>query len=94
MGYTRKYAEGWFRRLAEGLGKDIAEGDNFRKIGAWELDYNSVYGGAIIEEVCNEGRGMTRPLIEYRLKPFEFGVMCQAILKVHSWLCQAVNKQA
>ena len=84
MRYTGKYAEGWFRRLAEGLGRDIAEGDNFYKVGAWVLDYNATYGGGVIEEIVNRGRGVTRPLTDYRLKPFEFGVMCQAILKSHS----------
>ena len=84
MRYTRKYAEGWFRRLSEGLGKDIAEGDNFCKIGAWELNYNAIYGGATVEEICNQYRGVTRPLTEHRLRPFEFGVMCQAILKSHA----------
>mgnify|MGYP001567468373 CR=1 FL=1 len=83
MRYTQKYAEGWFKRLAESLGKDIAEGDNFHKIGAWEFSYNALYGGAIVEEVNNESRGITHPLTEYRLKPFEFGVMCDAIIKSH-----------
>ena len=82
MRYTRKYAEGCFRRLAEALGKDIAEGENFYKIGAWELSYNPIYGGAIIEEIVNSSRGVTRPLVEYRLPPWEFGVMCQAAIKV------------
>ena len=81
MRYNQKYAAGWFRRLAEALGKDIAEGDNFYKVGAWKLDYNPIYGGAIIEEIFNKGRAVSRPLTEYRLKPFEFGVMCSAIIQ-------------
>lgn len=80
MRYTQKYAEGWFRMLAACLGKDVAEGNNFYKVGAWELDYNALYGGAIINEICNPGRGITHPLTSYRLRPREFGIMCQAII--------------
>jgi len=82
MRYTGKYAEGWFRRLAQVLGKDITEGSHF-KVGSWVLDYNPTYGGAIIEEIINEQGGVTRPLTESRLKPYEFGVMCQAIINSH-----------
>ena len=78
MKYTREYEE-WFVRLAAALGKDIAEGANHLKIGAWLLDYNPT--GVVISEIVDAGGGVTHPLTDYRLHPFEFGVMCGAVIK-------------
>lgn len=46
------------------------------KIGCWELDCNPVYGGCVINEMMNEGGGVTQPFGERRRKPQEF---CEAI---------------
>ena len=80
MVFRKKHAEGWFRRLAGVMGKEIVEGDNYLKVGAWRFDYSTGYGGAVIEEIDNEGGGVTRPLGDSRLKPWEFGVMCEAVI--------------
>lgn len=42
------------------------------KIGCWELDCNPVYGGCVIEEIMNEGGGVTQPFGSQRRKPQEF----------------------
>jgi hypothetical protein len=63
------------------MGKTIAEGNNYLKVGAWRFNYDAAYGGGVIEEIINEGGAITHPLTEYRLKPWEFCVMCWAIIK-------------
>lgn len=66
------------KRLADSMGKRFGKcwkrknGRNVAKVGCWELDYNSIYGGAIITEIHNESGGITHPFGEGRLKPFEF----------------------
>jgi hypothetical protein len=74
MRFTRTDAEGAFQRLAEALHKPTdcwIEGGKAR-VGAWRLDYNPTYGGAVIEEMMNEGGGVRRPLGDYRMSPREF----------------------
>ncbi len=92
MSYTKKNADRAFRRLAQALGKDVAEGDNFYKVGAWELSYNSIYGGCVIEEIVNEGRGITHPLIPDRMHPYEFCLMCEAIIKAMDIRVKVLSK--
>jgi len=83
MRYTGEYADRWFRELAQTLGKDVAEGNDRLKVGAWRLDFNSCYGGGVIEEIYNESGGVTRPLTDHRLSPWNFGVMCQVVINLH-----------
>lgn len=68
--YTRKDAELAFGRLCEVLGKRPATAYN--DVGAWTLDYNPIYGGAVVEEVINDGGGITQPLGSTRCTPREF----------------------
>lgn len=83
--YTRKHAENAFARLVNILGTpkgpiwSTVNGRNVAKVGALQLDYNPIYGGCIVEQICNEGGAVTHPLGELRLSPFEF---CQAVRMV------------
>ena len=77
--YTHKDAEKATARLAKALGKE-AEGCWKRdksgklksKVGCWTMDYNSIYGGAVINEMANESGGVREPFGSMRRKPREF----------------------
>jgi len=77
--YTKKDAMRCAKSFASVIGKKqvgdcwkVVNGKNVAKIGCWEVDYNPIYGGAIITEIHNAGGGITHPLGEGRLRPFEF----------------------
>jgi hypothetical protein len=82
--YTHKDCERAVKRLAELLGKPTDaygkddDGKLQANIGAWYLDYNSIYGGAIINEIVNKGGGITHPMGEGRMKPYDFCRMIKA----------------
>ncbi len=54
--YTRRDAEGAFRRLADANGATIADPSwgihDTRREGAWILDHNATYGGYVIGAYC------------------------------------------
>lgn len=84
--YTKKDCSKAVERLAKLLDKPtepyVKHEDGYKAvIGAWTCDYNSVYGGAIIEEVVNDGGGIDHPMGEGRMKPYEF---CRMIRGVES----------
>lgn len=79
--YTRKDAEKCLERFAKIMGKNIGfwkkEGDKVKpQIGNWDLDYNPIYGGAVIVELHNEQGGEDTPFGMQRRNPREF---CDAI---------------
>lgn len=80
--YTMKDAESCAKRLAETLGKKFGscwkktKDGNVAEVGCWELDHNSIYGGSNINEIYNEGGGVTLPFGEGRMKPEHF---CRAV---------------
>lgn len=79
--YTQADANKAFRRLATKLGKPtqtgvVTENGYHSIVGAWALDYNSVYGGCIVEEIINEQGGVTHPLTTERVSP---RVFCQMV---------------
>lgn len=79
--YTKKDAERCAKDLARTLKKPFGncwakkKGRNVAKIGCWDVDYNPIYGGAVIEEIHNEAGGISHPFGSRRMKPSEF---CQA----------------
>jgi hypothetical protein len=50
--------------------------DNRAHVGAWTLDCNPTYGGYVIEEIANEGGGVTQPFGSMRRNAREF---CDAV---------------
>lgn len=70
-------------RLAEKLKKKFGncwktkDGKNIAEIGCFDVDNNSVYGGAKIIEITNSMGGETEPLGNKRMKPENF---CDATL--------------
>jgi len=68
--FTRKDAEKAFQNLCELLGKHVAK--DHRDVGGWRLDYNSVYGGYVVEEIANEFGAVSRPLGDGRVSAREF----------------------
>ena len=76
--YTKKDAKECAKALAEALGKQFGNcwrkvgGKNVSKVGCWELDYNSIYGGAVITEIANKHGGIRHPLGSSRMKPEAF----------------------
>ena len=64
--YSRKDAERAFDRLAYALGKqhtrwEQVDGRNVVNVGSWHLDCAPIYGGYVVNEICNEGGGITQP---------------------------------
>lgn len=66
--YTRKDAEAAFDRLCAMLGKRRAS--SYDDKGAWQLDYNPVYGGYVVHELLDHG-GVTEPLGSERVSARE-----------------------
>lgn len=81
--YTIKDAERAFERLATVLDKGTEqwvkdperESGSRAVIGAWALDYNPIYGGCVITEICNVNGGITHPMGDSRRTPREFCAM-------------------
>ena len=55
------------------------DGKNRAKVGCWYLDYNAIYGGAVVHEMMNEGGGVNQPFGSTRRKPRDF---CDAVSMV------------
>ena len=72
--YTKKDAKRALDGLMQFLNKKHTQFDHNNEIGSWYLDYNAMYGGAVIHEVVSEGYGVKA--LGSRMKPYEF---CQAI---------------
>ena len=56
-----------FRRFAKAMGRKVGRYTRLKSgklkanIGNWSLDYNSVYGGYVIEEMYNKSGGVSQP---------------------------------
>lgn len=87
--YTRRDAEQAFERLADAVGAKVADPawktTDKRRLGAWTLDHNSVYGGYVIEAFVadtprDDGHqaytAVTRPMGDYRHTARDFAQMC------------------
>lgn len=68
--YTRKDAERSFWQLCASLGKRVA--GSYNDVGAWTLDYNSVYGGYVVHEISTDGGGVSEPFGSQRRPAREF----------------------
>jgi hypothetical protein len=62
--------------------------ENRAYVGAWTLDHNSVYGGFVIEEIHNDGGGVSQPFGSMRRNAREF---CDAVYFAENAL-RAVSK--
>jgi len=76
--YTEKDAIKCGKRLADILGKKFGsclirvDEESKWVIGCWDVDYNPIYGGAVIDEIVNEAGAIHKPLGAMRRKPREF----------------------
>lgn len=75
--HTQKDARRAFTRLVRALGKSEetwvkTPNGLVAQIGAWELDCNAIYGGCVIEEICNGAGAVTQPFGLIRRPPREF----------------------
>jgi len=50
--------------------------ENHARVGAWTLDHNAIYGGYVIEEMYNEGGGVSQPFGSMRRSARDF---CDAV---------------
>jgi len=79
--YTEKDAVRCAQDLADVLGKDFGKKlsdcytEKAPKVGCWLVNYNPIYGGAVIEEMMERG-GRDRPFGDTRRSPREF---CDAV---------------
>jgi hypothetical protein len=88
--YTRRDAEAAFERLAAAVGAKIADPSwkltDRRRLGAWILDHNSVYGGYVIEAYVSDSpprderkqayTAVTRPMGDTRRNARDFADAC------------------
>lgn len=59
MKTSRKTVETVFAYFVEALSGKVAQ--SYNEVGAYRLDYNSVYGGYNIERICNSSGGVSNP---------------------------------
>ena len=59
---TKDDVKGMFVRLCRMMGKNISS----TEVGGWSLDYQSEYGGFVIEQLENQSGGVSHPLREKR----------------------------
>ena len=78
---TSRQVEGLFKTLATKCGHRVATTYGPIDIGAWRLDFNSVYGGWNLEEIVNSSGGVTLPLGEARRKNTEMWYTMQFALR-------------
>ena len=86
MRVKRAGLEAAVSRLAERLGKpkgpawtrDEKTGRTVARVGVWELDHNSIYGGYVIQEIHNDAGGVCLPLGGTRVKGEELLRMIHA----------------
>ena len=71
--YTRKDAERAFARFVDAIGGRVAK--SYDDKGAYQLDYNATYGGAVVELLLETG-GVSHPFGDLRRSPAEF---CSAV---------------
>lgn len=70
----RESLENQVKRIALLLGKTSGNpwtrtGDkNVSRVGTLRLDYNAIYGGYVVEEICNEHGAVRHPFTPNRLK--------------------------
>jgi hypothetical protein len=72
--YTIKDAEKCFIRLVSVVKGRQAK--SFKDVGGLRLDYNPMYGGVNVEQIANEGGGVSQPFGSMRMKP---EVFCHAV---------------
>lgn len=70
MIYTKQDAERSFDLLLKILGKEKAE--SYNDVGKYNLDYNSTYGGVLIEEIISSTGAVRHPFGAYRKSIREF----------------------
>jgi hypothetical protein len=70
MRTSRKDVERVFKRLVDACGRHVAE--SYNDVGGWQLDFNSVYGGFVIEEIVTASGGVSHPFGDSRLKAGPF----------------------
>lgn len=68
--YTRKDAIAAFDRLIKAIGGRVAT--SYNDVGAYRLDWNTVYGGGNIERISNLQGGVSQPFGGRRLKAADF----------------------
>jgi hypothetical protein len=68
--YTIKNAERCFETLLRIKHKRKAK--SYKDVGGWQLDYNPIYGGVVVEEIHNAQGGVSNPLGFRRRTPREF----------------------
>lgn len=68
--YTRKSVESVFDLLLETIGGRRAA--SYKDVGAYQLDYNSLYGGYVIHRIVNDNGGVSTPFGLERCSAREF----------------------
>ena len=66
----KKYVEAVFKRFCEAMGKHVAE--DYKDVGGYSLDHNSIYGGYVIEEIHGASGGVDHPFGSNRMKAGAF----------------------
>lgn len=70
MRTTKSEVQAVFERFCKVHGYRIAT--SFNDVGAYELDHNSIYGGYVINQIMNDGGGVTQPFGSKRMKAEPF----------------------
>ena len=70
MRTTHKLVLSKFKRFIKAIDGSIAE--SYDDVGAYELDYNAVYGGYVINKLCNIKGAITQPFGSTRHKAAAF----------------------
>lgn len=76
--FTKRDAQRCFERLAKLLGKQhtkcfVRVDEKVKAVkGCWYLDYQTIHGGAVIEEIDSERGTISHPFGMTRRKPREF----------------------
>jgi hypothetical protein len=66
----------YWEPVADGTLWTLEGNENSARVGAWGLDYNPTYGGFVIEEIFNEGGGVSQPFGSMRRSARDF---CDAV---------------
>ena len=65
MKITKKDVQGVFKRFLKALGGRLAV--NYKDQGAFDLEYNTEYGGWLVEEITGDMGAIDHPFLNVRL---------------------------
>lgn len=77
---TRKTVETVFEYFLKAINGRKAK--DYKDVDGYRLDYNPIYGGYVVEQIVNDGGGVSRPFGDRRRAPAEMVSTLNFVMEV------------